>query len=102
MIKHLEAQIRRIIAGLDQDLLGLKERGILANLQQNFNDARIYARAYELSEVREEQEKNATEAKRWLAAVRKNILTASEYDIFGAVDVAHLSAQIEQISEGLK
>jgi hypothetical protein len=74
----------------------------LAKLQQNLVDSRIYARDYELSESREEQVDNAKKAKKWLEQAQKNILTASEFNIFGAIDVAHLSAQIDQIISELK
>jgi hypothetical protein len=57
---------------------------------------------YELSETREEQAKNAKFAKKWLNQAQKNILSASEFNIFDAIDVAHLSAQIDQVKDGLK
>jgi hypothetical protein len=82
--------------------LSIKERKILEDLQQNLNDSRIYVTDYELSETREEQAKNAKFAKKWLNQAQKNILSASEFNIFDAIDVAHLSAQIDQVKDGLK
>jgi hypothetical protein len=55
-----------------------------------------------LSESREEQLYNAKKAKKWLDQARRNILSASEFNIFGAIDVAHLSAQIDQIISEIK
>ena len=73
-----------------------------AKLMQALGDARIYASDYELSEVREEQLDNAKKAKKYLEQARASILKASETNIFGAVDVAQLSAQIDQIIGDLK
>jgi hypothetical protein len=102
MVKQLDAQIRIVLRQHDLRNLGSKERKILADLQQNLVDALIYINDYELSEIREEQLDRAKKAGHWLDQARKNILSASEFNIFGAVDVAHLTAQIEQISSNLK
>jgi hypothetical protein len=102
MVKQLEVQTNQILRNIDLQKLGSKERKIVTNLQQNLRDARIYTGDYELSETRDEQVANARTAKKWLSQSRKNILEASEYNIFGAIDVAHLSAQIEQIMSELK
>jgi len=74
----------------------------LADLQQNLVDSRIYSNSYELSETREEQLQNASSGKKYLERASKNILAASESNIFSAIDVAYLSAQIEQAISGLK
>jgi hypothetical protein len=71
-------------------------------LQQDLTDARIYANDYELSETRDEQLDNAKKSKKWLEQARRNILAASEFNIFGAIDVAHLTAQVEQVKDMLK
>jgi hypothetical protein len=101
-IKQLDAQISNILRKFDLRKLNAKEREVLDRLQQNLVDSRIYTTDYELSETRDGQLKNAKNAKKWLEQARKNILSASEFDIFGAVDVAHLSAQIDQIISELK
>jgi hypothetical protein len=101
-IKQLESQINIILRKFDLRKMNANERNILTNLQQNLVDSRIYTHDYELSETREEQEDNAKKSKKWLDQARRNILSASEFDIFGAIDVAHLSAQIDQISADLR
>jgi hypothetical protein len=101
-VKQVDAQVNRVLRSINLRKLNIKERKILADLQQNLNDSRIYATDYELSETREEQAKNAKTAKKWLEQAQRNILAASEFNIFDAIDVAHLSAQIEQIISGLK
>jgi hypothetical protein len=102
MVKQVDAQISRALRKFDLRKFSSKERNILAGLQQNLEDARIYANDYELSETRQEQLDNAKKAKKWLEQARTNILTASEFNIFDAIDVAHLTAQIEQIGSNLK
>jgi hypothetical protein len=102
MVKRLDAEVNRVLRKFDLRKFGSKERKYLADLQQNLVDARVYTNDYELSETREEQLKNAKLAKKWLESLRVNILSASESNIFGAIDVAHLTAQIEQISANLK
>jgi hypothetical protein len=101
-IKQIDAQINRILRNFDMRKLSARERNVLAKLQQNLNDSRIYTSDYELSETREEQIDNAKKAQKWLKEASKNILAASEFNIFSAIDVAHLSAQIDQIISELK
>lgn len=79
-----------------------REVKLLAGLKQNLSDARLYAHDYELSETREEQLSNAKKAKNYLEQVRQQILRASEFNIFGPIDVAHLTAQIDQTKADLK
>lgn len=100
-VKRLEADVRQVLRKTDQTKLERKYREALADLRQNLVDIRIYVNAYEFSEDRQEQQDNAKMAKKWLAKARQNILKASEADVFGAVDVAHLSASIEKISGDL-
>lgn len=95
----MEAQIRQTLRKVNTDKLGGRQKAVLANLRQVLGDARLYANAYELSEVRDEQQKNARQARHWLERARRDILEASETDIFSAIDVAHLSAQVDLIIE---
>jgi hypothetical protein len=74
----------------------------LSELKQNLVDIRIYTNAYEFSEQRPEQIQNAKMAKDYLEQARDHILKTSEVDIFSAIDVAHLTAQIDLIIRDLK
>jgi len=100
-IKRIESEIRLVWRQFDVSRLPAKQKAVLAELEQDLLDARKYTSAYELSETREEQLNNAKTAKHWLNKARRCILTASEHDIFSAVDVASLSAQIETVKEKL-
>lgn len=102
LAKRLEADINLILRKIQLHKLGAKEREALAKLRQALIDARIYVHDYELSETREEQLQNAKTGKKWLEQARQQILKASEFNVFGAIDVAHLSAQIDQIIGDLK
>jgi hypothetical protein len=102
MAKQLDNHIARLLRRFDPARQPSHAREAITELRQNMIDAKIYTNDYELSETREEQLQNAKQAKKWLEEARKNILTASQYDIFNAVDTAHLSAQAEQIGAQLK
>jgi hypothetical protein len=102
MAKRLEAEINMILRRVDQPKLDEKPRSAVAKLRQSLIDAKIYIRDYELSEMRDEQLKSAKTGKKWLEQARQAMLKASEYNVFGAIDVAHLSAQIDQIIGDLK
>lgn len=95
--KRLEAEVRTILRPVDLYKLAPAQRNTLTDLRQNLADARIYSINYELSETREQQLINAKQARHWLEKARADILNASQYDIFSAIDVAQLSAQVEQI-----
>lgn len=74
---------------------------ITQSLKKRLIEARLDIRDYELSETREEQLNDASSGKRKLEELRKDILAASEYNIFSPVDVAQLTAQLELIVERL-
>lgn len=94
--KHVDANIERLLRQVDIRRLSSKERNIILKLKQELAEAKIYSSDYERSETVEEQIENASKAKKGLEKARRNILLASEHDLFGAIDVAHLTAEIEQ------
>jgi hypothetical protein len=102
MVKQLDTQVTMILRKVDQYMLSEKPRNELAGLRQSIADARTYSRDYELSEMREEQIDRAKKARKFLEQARQAILKASEFNVFGPVDVAHLTAQIDLIKNGLK
>ena len=96
-VKRIEAEIRQILRKIDQSKVEPRYRSALNDLRQNLVDIRIYTNAYEFSEERPEQLDNAKTARKWLAKAHQNLLKASEGDLFSAIEVAHLSAQIDQL-----
>lgn len=102
LVKQIDTQVNMVLRKLDWSEVGEKGRKAVAELRQDLADAKIYSQDYELSEMRDEQIGNAKKAKKWLEKARQCILRASEFNIFGPVDVAHLTAQIEQAIGDLK
>jgi len=98
-IKQLETQVNGIFSSMDVYELDKPQQKIVTAVRRELVDARLDIRDYELSETRTEQLANAKSAHARIDTLRKYILSASEYDIFGAVDVAQLTAQLEQIAE---
>ncbi|MBC7581610.1 hypothetical protein H7097_01945 [Aeromicrobium sp.] len=72
---------------------------MITDLKNNLIDARLDIRDYEFSETRAEQQGHVKQVYESLEKVRGDILTASEYNVFNAVDVAQFTAQLEQIIE---
>ena len=101
-VKRLEADVRQILRKVNESKLERKYRNVLTELRQSLVDIRIYTNAYEFSEERPEQLKNAGLAKDYLQQARQHILKASEVNVFNAIDVAHLTAQIDQLIGDLK
>lgn len=85
---------------VDLEMLEPETQRAIKHIRRLVADAKLDARDYELSETRDEQLKNALVAKERLEKLQANILLAS--NVFGAADVAHLSAQLEQIKEWLR
>ena len=102
LVKQVDTQVNSILRKTNWDAVNDKARKAVAELRQNLTDAKVYAQDYELSEMRDEQLDNARQAKKYLDQARQQILRASEFDMFGPVDVAHLTAQIEQVKADLK
>lgn len=102
LVKQLETQLNGVLSAIDVYSLPAAERKTVTTLKRELTDARLDVRDYELSETRDEQLKNAKIAKKRLEHIRKNILAASEFNVFSAIDVAQLTAQLEQISENVK
>jgi hypothetical protein len=102
IVKKLEAQVRRALRVHDPYKLSQPQRRNLEALSQYLSDARSYSQDYELAETRDEQLASAKQAKQWLNKVKAGILTASQDDLFTAIEVAHLSAETEQAIANLK
>lgn len=102
LISQLVSQLNGAMSAVDIYSLDTKPRKVLIDLQRRMPDARLDVRDYELSETRDEQLRNAKTAKKRLEQVRKDILAASEYNIFNAVDVAQLTGSIDYIIERLE
>jgi hypothetical protein len=101
LTQRLERAVTIVLTGIDLFNLKTPATRVTQSLKKRLIEARLDVRDYELSETREEQLTAANKGKRSLEKVRKDILVASEYDIFNPVDVAQITAQLEIISEQL-
>jgi len=102
LTKRLETHLREALSGIDVYGLEPAPRKVVTDLRRRIVDARLDTRDYELSETREEQLKYARAAKKRLSGVRKDILAASEYNMFSAIDVALITGTIDQIVERIE
>lgn len=99
-MQQAETQIKRLLRGVDADLLSPDEKKALASVRRLAVDARLDIRDYELSETRAEQLKCAAAGKRRLGKLQAAILAVGQ--VFGPADVAHVTAALEQITENLQ
>ena len=102
LAKRLDGEIARIVA--TARAIGLLEGPAQQDaklLKRDMADARLDIRDYELAETKTEQERLGKDAARRLSSVQQSILAASQYNVFSAIEVAQLSAQIAQLQEQL-
>ena len=97
LIRSLQTQMLGLLRQFDTFGMEKIERELIVALKHDLADTRLDVRDYELSETRAEQLGKALVAKQGLERIRKSILTASEYNVFSAVDVAQLTAQVEEV-----
>ena len=95
-MQQVERQLKALLRSVDTDTLDKDERKAVATIRRLAADARIDIRDYELSETREEQVKKMHAAQKRLAKLEASMLSVGF--VFGAADIAQLSAQIEQIT----
>jgi hypothetical protein len=95
--RELETQVGGIISSYDIGDLPTVQKELLITIKHQLTDARLDVRDYEYAETRAEQLNHAKEAKERLEGLQENILKASESDLFGAIDVAQLSARIQHV-----
>lgn len=100
--KALDTHVSGIISAFDIDALMPDERKVLALIKRQLTDARLDVRDYEYADTRAEQQRYGKAAHKTLDAAQHSLLQASEYNLFGAVDIAHISAQIQHIKEQLQ
>lgn len=97
MVKDVERSVARVLSGIDAEELDPRAKDIVGILKREATDARLEVRDYELAETRAEQLERTRDSRDRLESLRKNVLTASQYDIFSAIDVAQVTAHIDRI-----
>lgn len=99
---QIAQQIRSILHATEVDPADMIMRKMIQNITRNLEIARKFLHDYEREEDVRVQALILPQGIARLETLRKNILDASQYNLFGAVDVAHLSANIDQLIERLR
>jgi hypothetical protein len=102
LAREIEAGIARVISPLDMDSLPLAQRKVVSELRNLATDVRLDARDYDYAETRAEQQALVRDSRKRLKQLQQHIVSTNGQHIFGAVDVAHLSALIEQLTMRLQ
>ncbi|HSW65930.1 MAG TPA: hypothetical protein VLI54_02225 [Bacillota bacterium] len=102
LAKELESQLKQAVVVIDMDSLPGEQRELLRQIKRLAADARLDVRDYEYAETRAEQLKLAVNAGKRLERLEQGIVEASKSNLFSAVDVATLSAAVQQIIVGLE
>lgn len=96
-IKEVEAQVRVILTRVDMDALPHAQRELILLIKRQASDAKLDLRDYGMAETKADQTRFAREAQKRLELLQKKIIAASEYNLFSAIDVAQLSANLQQV-----
>lgn len=102
LIRHVEVLVSGTVSHIDIHDVPAAEQKTVTRLRQQLADARLDIRDYEVSDTRAEQLQHARHAASRLEHIRTGILKCSEFGIFGAADVAQLTAQIDHVSQLLE
>ena len=97
LMQALSSQLDSLLSRVDTPSLPVAVQKILSPMRQQLVDARLEVRDYDLAQTRAEQFAFARAGKDRLTTLHQTMLAASEHGIFGAADVAQLSARIQQI-----
>lgn len=95
--KELEAQVTRLLAAHDIANLPHVQKELVNTIKHQLVDVRLDARDFEYAQSRAEQLEYARESRPRLEELHKNILKASEHGLFSAIDIAHVSARLQQL-----
>ena len=98
-ILQIDRQVKATLRAVHHDELDREEAKLVKELKQLCNEARLDVRDYEYAETRERQLKARQAARKNLATLEKHVVQLSS--VFGAADVAELSARIDQVIDGL-
>lgn len=97
LVRALDTHITSLVMKFDIDALPVTERELLRLLKRLTVDMRLDIRDYGMAESKAEQDRLAGETKQRLVQFEQAVVKAGEFNLFGAVDVAHLSAQTQQL-----
>jgi hypothetical protein len=93
----IEKYIGGILAAFDLEGLGFADKNLLQLIRRQATDSRLETRDYEVAETRNEQMERKAAAHAQLNDLQDNILKASQIGVFTAIEVAQVSAMIDQL-----
>jgi hypothetical protein len=99
--KALDTHIISVVMHFDVDALPAAQRELIKAMKRAATDVRLDIRDYGMAESREEQERLGAATKKRLVGLEQLIAKAGELNLFGAADVAHLSATAQQLMADL-
>lgn len=98
--QQIDRKVRGILKGIDVELLSREDREHVRQLKLACNEVKLDVRDYEYAETRAEQVKWQKLAKHNIRAFESRMLLLG--DIFGPVDVAELSAQLQLLQSNME
>lgn len=101
LAKKLEKYIMTLPAAKQFNKLSSQPRQVMMDLSDSAYSLRVNCQQYFSADDSEEQKLFLMSALEYSGKLQEQILIASQHDLLGPVDVAHLSALSEQINERL-
>lgn len=99
LMRRVELAVMQRFSGVDLADTPKDERVVIETIKRVVPEAKLDLRDYELAETRAEQLLKRGDALERIQQLRQLILQASEHGLFGAADVAQITATLEQITD---
>ena len=99
LMRRVELAVMQRFSGVDLADTPKDERLVIETIKRIVPEAKLDLRDYELAETRTEQLLKRSDALERIQQLRQLILRASEHGLFGAADVAQITATLEQITD---
>jgi hypothetical protein len=103
-LRQIEASVNRFGNAIDRDAQTAASMRSFEALRRDVRLARDTLKDYEMFELEEDTRKQAKllpQAIKSLEKVRASLLKASEYELISAIDVAQLSAELDELIDKL-
>lgn len=98
-MQQVDRRVKAALRAAQYEELNREETKLTKELRQLLNETRLDVRDYEYAESREHQLRAKQAARKNLMIIEKHIVQLG--NVFGAADVAELSAHIDQIRDRL-
>lgn len=98
-IQQIDRQLKDFLRLNIAEDMSKDEKRLIKELKQLINEVRLDVRDYDYAQTRAEQVAHGKNARKRIQKLAETFLSLSS--IFGPADIAQLTAQLEQVSEGL-